>query len=113
MWLLENKNREFEHIVLEKLNKVSSQLENVTSILKNLVKEDKQIMAALDDLTAQVTAQVTVEDSAITLLNQLTVLIQQAGTDPVKLAALTSQLKANADTLAAAVVANTPQASVV
>lgn len=66
--------------------------------------------ASLDALSEQVAASITIEQSAITLINGLAALIAAAGTDPVKLADLTSQLKASADTLAANVSANTPAA---
>lgn len=67
-------------------------------------------MAALDDLTAQVAANTTVEQSAITLIQGLAAQLAAAGTDPAKLAALTSSLKTSADALAAAITANTPHA---
>lgn len=68
------------------------------------------IMAALDDLTAQVTANSTVLQSAVTLINGIADRITAAGVDPAKLAALTASLKTDDDALAAAVAANTPAA---
>lgn len=68
------------------------------------------IMAALDDLTAQVAANKTVIDSALALINGIAARITAAGTDPAALAALTSSLKSEDDDLAAAVTANTPAA---
>lgn len=66
---------------------------------------------ALDDLTAQVTASIGVEASAVTLIQgisaQLAALIA-AGSDPAALTALSDKLKTSADALAAAVAANTP-----
>jgi len=67
-------------------------------------------MAALDDLTAQVTENESVEASALVLINGIAARITAAGTDPVKLNALTASLKVSADALSAAVVANTPAA---
>ncbi len=92
------------------LRPITRRLDRIEAVLALYRKKEEALMAALDDLTAQVTAQTTVEQSAITLLNQLSDLIKQAGTDPVKLAALTAQLKTSADALAAAIVANTPAA---
>ena len=66
--------------------------------------------AELDTLTAQVTANTDVEASAITLLNGLHALLTSAGTDPAKLSALAGSLKSSSDSLAAAIVANTPAA---
>lgn len=68
-------------------------------------------MSALDDLTAQVSASVTVETSAITLINGIAAAIVAAGTDPVKLNALGAQLQTSSNALAAAVAANTPAAA--
>lgn len=62
----------------------------------------------LDDLTAEVAQETTVENSAITLINGLAAQITAAGTDPAKLAALTASIKSSSDALAAAVTANTP-----
>jgi hypothetical protein len=64
----------------------------------------------LDDLTAQVTANTDQIASAITLINGIAGRIEAAGTDPVKLKALTAELRAKDDELAAAVAANTPAA---
>ena len=65
-------------------------------------------MADLTVLTAQVTANSDVEASAIQLLNNLAALVIAAKTDPVAIQALADQLKASGDSLAAAIVANTP-----
>jgi len=61
----------------------------------------------LDSLLAEVTAQTTVVQSAVTLLNSIPGLIAAAGNDPQKLADLAAAIQANTDSLAAAVVANT------
>jgi len=66
-------------------------------------------MAVIDDLSAQVDANVSVEGSAVQLIQNIAAALQAAGTDPAKLAALQNTLKTSADALAAAVVANTPQ----
>lgn len=67
-----------------------------------------KIMALLDDLTAQVARNTTVQQSAIVLLQGLKAKLDAAGTDPVKLAELSAQLGKNTDDLATAVTANTP-----
>lgn len=67
-------------------------------------------MAQLDDLEAQVKANTDVEASAVTLIQGLAAKIAAAGTDPAKLTALQNELKSSADSLAAAVSANTPSA---
>lgn len=65
-------------------------------------------MDPLQPLMDQVSASVTVEASAVTLINGIAARITAAGTDPTKLAALTTSLNASATALSAAVVANTP-----
>ena len=64
-------------------------------------------MVDLAGLTAQVKANTDAEASAILLIQGLADQIAAAGTDPVALQALQDQLKASADALAAAVIANT------
>jgi len=74
----------------------------------------------IDDLVAQATANESVEDSAVIVLNglqaQIAAAVQTAlanGATAAQLAAVTqvsTDLKAHADALAAAVAANTPAA---
>lgn len=66
--------------------------------------------AEMDALTAQVKANNDLLDSATTLINGIAARITAAGTDPTALKALTDELKAKDDALAAAVTANTPAA---
>ena len=77
-------------------------------VLAKLEEMKGEIMAAIDDVQAKVEAQTTVIGSAVTLLNQLKALLDAAGTDPIKLAALSSLIGNNTDALSTAVVANTP-----
>ena len=75
------------------------------------VKQGAQRMSQqLDDLTAEVAAATTIEQSAVTLIQGLAAQLAAAGTDPAKLQALHDSLKASSDALAAAVAANTPAA---
>lgn len=67
-------------------------------------------MSDLAALTAQVAQNTSVEQSAVTLIQGLASQLAAAGTDPVALSALQSQLNASATALAAAVTANTPAA---
>lgn len=75
-------------------------------IIERLRKMSKE----LDDLTARVRSNSVAIDSAVTLINGIADRITAAGVDPVKLTALTDELKAKDDALAAAVLANTPVA---
>ena len=68
-------------------------------------------MADLTALTAQVAQNTSVEASAVTLIQGLASQLAAAGTDPVALATLQSQLQTSASALAAAITANTPAAS--
>lgn len=63
----------------------------------------------LDDLQAEVHRNTDVTQSALVLIRGLKDRLDAAGTDPVKLAALRSELAANDQALADAVAANTPQ----
>lgn len=65
---------------------------------------------ALVDLTAAVTENTSVDQSAITLLNDLAAKLDAAATDPAAVAALAADIRASSADLAAAVVANTPAA---
>jgi hypothetical protein len=82
------------------------------AVIQRLDLMEKTIMAALDDLTAQVAANRSVSQSALILINGIADRITAAaGVDPAKLAALTTSLKTDDDTLAEAVKANTPAAT--
>ncbi len=96
---------------LDRIEKALRRIEGDLYVLTQLVRiQGANEMAVLDALQAQVEAQTTVEQSAVTLIQGLAAQIAAAGTDPAKLAALTQQLKTSADALAAAVSANTPAA---
>jgi len=65
-------------------------------------------MASLADLEIQVQANAQVEASAIVLIQGIAAALEEAKTDPVKIQELADELKASADNLSAAIVANTP-----
>lgn len=96
------------------LNRIEQLLRQLLAAVGRLTKQDLLIgeflMASIDDIVAQVTAQSTVEDSLISLLNSIAAQLKDAGTDPAKLQAVSDGLKANTDKLAAAIQANTPAA---
>jgi len=64
----------------------------------------------LTRLTAAVERDKTVNESAVTLLTQLSQMIRDNANDPAALNALADQLDAQQQALADAVVANTPAA---
>ena len=86
--------------------------------LKGLVKQGNKQMAnfetvfedAMSDLQSQVSANTDAEASAAELINKLAQLITANAADPTAVRALAVKLKASADALASAVVANTPVA---
>ena len=81
-------------------------------ILVNLAREENVLMALIDDVAADVTAQTTVIDSAVTLLNGLSDQLAAAiaSGDPAKVQAVKDSIDTNTAKLAAAVAANTPAA---
>jgi len=87
---------------------VGPKLDAILTQLSGMAAQEQLIMADITSLTAQVAANTDAEQSAITLLNGLSALLKAAGTDPAKLQALQDSLKSGADSLAAAIVENTP-----
>ena len=88
----------------------------VTSLL-NLLQEYLKMAAEIDALTTEVTETVGIIQSAVTLINGISARIQEAvdaalaanpGADLTPLVALTTDLNASSEALAAAVTANTP-----
>lgn len=86
------------------------ELFNTSAKLDRVLANQEKIMSALSDLQAAVTAEDTVLDSAIVLLKGLKDALDQAGTDPAALAALSADIQAKTAALAAAIAANTPAA---
>jgi hypothetical protein len=96
--------------ILAKFDEVFRRLDALGLQLAAINAQGAVNMAAIDDLTAQVTQNTSVESSAVTLIQGIAAQLAAAGTDPVALAALTAQLTSSATALAAAVAANTPAA---
>jgi hypothetical protein len=85
-------------------------LDQILITLQHILQKEGTIVAAIDDLTNQVTNNTDTEASAVQLLNNIHAALVNAGTDPVKLTALKTQLGTSQAALAAAIVANTPVA---
>lgn len=81
------------------------------ALLSLLVKQGEKIMADLTQLQADVAAETTVTQSAITLLQGLKQQLEAAGTDPQKLADLSASIEANTKALSDAITSNTPAAT--
>ena len=99
--------------VHDKLDRILAQ---VSAVILLEAQMDAALQAKLDDLTAKVNQETTVNASAVTLLQGLTAEIaalKSTTTDPAVLAAidtLASSVSAQTASLAAAVTANTPAA---
>lgn len=85
---------EIDSQVIHKLNSITNKL--------------NQMGQELDTLTTEVEETKTVIDSAIVLIKGLKTKLDEAGTDPAKLQALSDSLDSKQKELADAVVANTP-----
>jgi hypothetical protein len=85
-------------------------LDTILGKLLHIEKEQIIMSKELDDLTMQVQANTDLEQSTIVLINGLAAQILAAAQDPTKIIALSTQLKASAAALAAAIAANTPAA---
>ena len=93
-----------------KLDVILTQLGVGNRLLQAVKTEEDKIMATVDDIQADVTAEDTVVDSAITLIQGIAAALKAAGTDPIKLASLHNDITTKSAALAAAVAANTPAA---
>lgn len=89
---------------------VTQKLDQILDVLGMIQRKEEVMGVELDNLTAQVKANTKVEASAVVLLKGLAAQIEAIKTDPVALQGLSDSLKASADQLAEAVVANTPAA---
>ena len=84
----------------------------IVELLQQLNRKVDKIMGILDDLTAKVANQTTVDDSIIALVQglkqKLDALAAQPSVDPAQLAALSQSLSNEQAKIVAAVTANTP-----
>lgn len=94
--------------VLSRLDRILAQQQ---ALMNELLTKEKNVMAALDDLAAQVRANTNLEQSAITLITGIAQQLADAvsADDSEAITALSEQLKASATSLADAIAANTPQ----
>lgn len=77
-------------------------------IQNNINRKAKEIMATLADVQAEVTAEDTVIDSAVALIQGLAAAVAALKPDQAAIDALAADIKGKSDALAAAVTANTP-----
>ena len=79
----------------------------IEALLRTLAKQETITMASIADIQAEITAEKTVDDGLLALVNRL--IANQ--NDPAALDAILQGMKANIAPVAAALVANTPEAS--
>lgn len=99
------------HVHIDGLDEIRSILTGqVVPLLRTLRRQEALEMAAIDDLAANVAADTSVDQSAITLLNGLKAALDAAiaSGNPAQLQQLSDQLGQNVNALAASVTANTP-----
>jgi hypothetical protein len=94
--------------IIARLTRIETGISQVVRMMREILTQEHHMAQELDDLTAAVGANSVLLDSAVVLINGIADRIAAAGADPVKLAALTAELRAHDDALAAAVAANTP-----
>ena len=88
----------------------NKKLDRILQILEAIQGKEENMSNELDALTAQVKENTDVEASAVTLIQGIAAQMAALKDDPAKIAALSVSLKASADALGAAIVANTPAA---
>jgi outer membrane murein-binding lipoprotein Lpp len=93
----------FKCEVIERLSRIEAKLDQ-------LIREGQTMSAEIDALAAQVEKNTELEASAVTLIEGLAARIEAAQDDPVRLRALTDELRQKADVLATAITTNTPPA---
>lgn len=90
-----------------KLGQISNELALLRKQLENM---ERNIMATLADVQAAVTAEDTVIDSAIALIQGLAAQVAALAPNQAAIDALAADIKGKSDALAAAVAANTTAA---
>jgi chromosome segregation ATPase len=88
--------------------KINLKLDAILNRLASIQKKEERIMASLDDIELAVTENTTLDGSIVEMVNGLAAQIEALKTDPVKLAALATSLRASSAAITAAILANTP-----
>ena len=92
------------------LGRIESKIDLLSQKFDQFLQRENQLVKTIDDLQADVTAQTTVVQSTITLLNGIAAQLKAAAGEPAKILAIATGLEANTAALAAAVTANTAPA---
>lgn len=98
--------------VLSRLDHIDGKINRVNRRLRNLSEQENVVAKAVEDLTREVSENGSAVDSAIVLLNDLKLRLDEAiaNDDMEAVQNLSDLLSSKTDTLAAAVAANTPAA---
>jgi hypothetical protein len=97
----------YHHIIWEN-DETNQKLDAILQKLEVIQGKEEAMSAELDALTIQVKANTDVEASAVLLIQGIATQLAAIKDDPAKIAALSVSLKSSADSLAAAITANTP-----
>jgi hypothetical protein len=99
-------------LLVNMLGHVITQQQQTQALLTQVLKQEKNVMSALDDLQSQVNANTNLEQSAITLIQGIAKQLSEAinNNDSAALQQLASQLQSSAAALGSAIAANTPAA---
>lgn len=100
------------HLHNEPDQRLHVKLNQILWMLRRLTQGEALLMATIADVEAAVTENGDVVQSAITLLDQLTVKLNEAlaANDPAAVQAVVDEISAQKEALATAVAANTPAA---
>lgn len=94
----------------QQLNRMEQKLDLIAAALAGVAAQTGVIVTDLSAITNEVQENGDAVASAVSLLGSLSQQIRDLSTDPAALQALADQLDANTQSLAEAVVANTPAA---
>ena len=92
------------------MGEISRKLDMLIKMVMRIQRKEFAMSKEMDSLTDQVKKNTDAEASAVVLIQGLATQIASLKNDPVALLQLSDQLKASADALGAAVVANTAEA---
>lgn len=93
-----------------KVDQIAMQLERVLAQLETSLEKENTMAATIQDILDGVNQESTVDDSIITLLNNIAAQLASAGVPQAQIDAVMSVIQANQAKVTAAVTANTPAA---
>lgn len=96
--------------IMARLVRVEQKVDNITALARAQLSEQFTMATSLDGIQAQVTNIESVDQSAVTLIEQLADLVRSTQPTQEAIDALANRLQASASALATAITANTPSA---